>query len=129
MSDFIPTAGVPISTSAGHLTVHLDESRASDVPFLFEQQLKKERFGGAVSGSVFAHVAFFAFIVLMAKVAPTPTIATLNDFTANKEIVWLENRGRAAAAVAVAIACRSLHARRSCRAKTRSPFRSRKRSI
>lgn len=92
MSDFIPTSGVPISTAAGHLTVHLDESRASDVPFLFEEQLQKKRFGGAAGGSVLAHAAFFLFVAIMVEVAPTPAIVA-PDNQPLKQIVWLQQPG------------------------------------
>lgn len=93
MSDYLPTSGVPFSTSAGHLTVHLDESRASDVPFLFEDQTKQKRFGGAVGGAALTHVAFFVFIAVMARLAPAPIIAALNPEMPNKQIVWLQQPG------------------------------------
>jgi TonB family protein len=93
MSDFIPTSGVPYSTSAGHLTLQLEDSRASDVPFLFEEQLKRSRGFGATGGSIVAHVAFFLFIILMARLAPLPMTAAPPDSMSPKQIVWLSVPG------------------------------------
>lgn len=92
MSDFIPTAGVPFSTSAGHLTVHLDDSRASDVPFLFEEQLKRKRGLGASGASAVFHVVFFVFVIVMARIAP-PAPAPLVAEMPNKQIIWLSTPG------------------------------------
>jgi periplasmic protein TonB len=93
MPDFIPTAGVPYSTSNGHLTIPLHESRASDVPFLFEEHDKRTRGIGATGGSAIFHAAFFLFLIVMAKWGPTPVAMPIFDSTPNKQIVWLETKG------------------------------------
>jgi periplasmic protein TonB len=93
MSDFIPTSGVPFSTANGHLTVPLDDSRASDVPFVFEEQMKRKRGLGATGGSIVAHAAFFAFLIAMAKWGPTPSAMPLFDTVPNQQIIWLEQPG------------------------------------
>jgi periplasmic protein TonB len=93
MSDYIPTSGVRDSTAAGHLSVHLDDSRASDVPFIFEEQLKQKRMGGASVASLATHAAFFLFVLAMLEWGPTPTPVAVMANAPNKQIVWLTAPG------------------------------------
>jgi periplasmic protein TonB len=88
MSDTTTAPDVPFSTSAGHLGVHLDESRASDLPFLFEEQQKKKRIGGAVGATLIGHVALLllAFVITL---APNPAVSPVSAEQSSKEIVWL----------------------------------------
>ena len=52
-------------SSAGHLSVHLDPSRASDLPFLFELQSK--RMAPAAIASVGSHIAFALLAILFIR--------------------------------------------------------------
>jgi len=80
------------NSSAGHLSVHLDQSHASDVPFLFEQQ--RERMAPAVLASMGSHVAFGVLALLLVRysgstVHETPVLPDKNP----SSIVWLVQPG------------------------------------
>jgi TonB family protein len=81
------------NSSAGHLSIHLDPSRASDVPFLFEQQQK--RMGSAVLASLGSHGAFVLAILLLVRFssgASGHTAPVLPEKNPN-QIVWLIQPG------------------------------------
>ena len=82
----------PANSSAGHLSVHLDQSHASDIPFLFEQQQK--RMGPAVLASLLSHVAFAVFAFLLVRygnsaVRGEPVLPENNP----NAIIWLSQPG------------------------------------
>ncbi len=53
------------NSAAGHLSVHLDPSGSSDIPFSFEQQRK--RVGPAAIASLCWHVGFVVFALLLIR--------------------------------------------------------------
>ena len=80
------------NTSAGHLTVHLDASRAADLPFLFEQQQK--RMGPAFLASFGSHagVALLAFFIVRYGGQTVTTEPVLPQSNPNS-IIWLTQPG------------------------------------
>jgi TonB family protein len=75
------------------LSVHLDPSHASDVPFLFEQQQK--RMGSAFLASLGSHLAFGVVALLIVRYggsAVTETEPLIPDPLSN-QIVWLSQPG------------------------------------
>jgi periplasmic protein TonB len=91
MSDVIPT-GHHDNSSAGHLSVHLDPSYSSDIPFLFEQQQK--RLGPAFIVSLGSHVAMGVLAFLMVRFGgqPVQTAAVLPEPNPT-QIIWLSQPG------------------------------------
>ncbi len=80
------------NTSAGHLTVHLDPSRAADMPFLFEQQ--ETRIGPAFLASFGSHAAVAVLAFLMVRyggqtVSSAPVLPQSNP----DNIIWLSQPG------------------------------------
>ncbi len=53
------------NSSAGHLSVHLDQSGSSDISFSFEKQ--RQRIGPAAIASLFWHAAFVLFAILLVR--------------------------------------------------------------
>jgi periplasmic protein TonB len=88
-----PESAVRENSSAGHLSVRLDPSRASDVPFLFEQQQK--RMAPAVLASLGWHGALVVLAVLFVRYVPAssarnePVVPDQNP----ARIVWLVQPG------------------------------------
>jgi protein TonB len=80
------------NSSAGHLSVHLDPSRASYVPFLFEQQQK--RMGPAVLASLGSHGAFLLAAIMLVRYSSASgnTAPVLPEKTPS-QIVWLVQPG------------------------------------
>ncbi len=80
------------NSSAGHLSVHLDASRASDVPFLFEQQQK--RMGPAVLVSIGSHIgaAMLALLIVRYSAQSAHDQPVVPDNHPN-QIVWLIQPG------------------------------------
>ena len=80
------------NTSAGHLSVHLDPSRAADIPFLLEQNQK--RLGPAFLTSFGGHAAVVLLGYLLIRfgghpVPVTPVFPSLNP----DSIIWLSQPG------------------------------------
>lgn len=83
---------VPVNTSAGHLSVHLDTGHPIEVPFLLEHQQK--RLGPAVAASFLYHVVASIAIFLLIRYSPSPTVsAALLPEKPNANIVWLQTEG------------------------------------
>jgi len=92
MPDAVSTVEVRPHTSAGHLSVHVDESRGVDLPFLFERQPK--RLGLAVVASFLLDVAMVAFVVLASRYGTgTTTVAAVLPENPNSQIIWLNDPG------------------------------------
>jgi protein TonB len=80
------------NTSAGHLSVHLDPSRAADVPFLFEQQQK--RLGPAFLASFGSHVAVVLVAYLLVRFGGhTVQVAPVFPDFNRDSIIWLTEPG------------------------------------
>src|SRR5438045_14841 len=82
----------PENSSAGHLSVHLDPSHSSDIPFSFEQQ--QQRLAPAAVASVVAHGAFALLAILMVRYSAqtVPGQAVLPMQTPS-QIIWLSQPG------------------------------------
>jgi TonB family protein len=91
MSDAVSNAHHD-NSSAGHLSVHLDESHAADVPFLFEQQ--QQRLGPAFLASLGSHLAFGLLALLIVRYGgqAVQTAAVLPDKNPT-QIVWINEAG------------------------------------
>jgi TonB family protein len=80
------------NSSAGHLSVHLDPSRAADIPFQFEQQQK--RIGPAALVSLGAHLGFALLAILAiryeAAAAKTAPVLPMQN---PSQIIWLNQPG------------------------------------
>jgi periplasmic protein TonB len=87
MADPIKAPNVPDSMAAGHLSVHLDDSRASDLPFLLDQPRK--RMSGAAGASIAGHVVLFIAFLIVIRYAPPPAPVQATATELPKEIVWL----------------------------------------
>src|SRR5436309_6514857 len=91
MSESTAPAFVP-NVSAGHLSVHLDPSYASDIPFLFEQQEK--RIGPAFLASFGSHVAVAVIILLALRYGGRTTQgAAVFPQDLPNQIIWLSQPG------------------------------------
>jgi periplasmic protein TonB len=87
-----PTADLRENSSAGHVSVHLDPSRSSDIPFLFEQQ--SQRVAPAALASLASHVAFVLAAILMIRYsANTPTGQPVLPMQTPSGIIWLVQPG------------------------------------
>ncbi len=90
MSD--PANSTPeANTSAGHLTVHLDQSYAAHVPFLFEQQQKRLAPAFFVSWAFHAFVVVLGYLLLRAG-GQVVQRAVLPEWNSN-QIIWLDQPG------------------------------------
>jgi protein TonB len=92
MPDVIAT-GHNDNSSAGHLSVHLDPSHSSDIPFLFEQQEK--RLGPAFLASLGWHIAMGVFAVLVVRYGGqgVQTTAAVLPERNPSQIIWLSQPG------------------------------------
>jgi TonB family protein len=92
MAETASTSSVPVNETPGHLSVHLEGNRPSEVPFLFEQQQK--RIGPAFAASLAYHGAMIALLIFAIRYSPAgaTTAAVLPDI-ANKNIIWLSEPG------------------------------------
>ena len=83
---------LPANSSAGHLSVRVEDAHAVDVPFLFERPAK--RIAPAALASFLSHVFFVVLVVLFIRYAPHPvtTAAFLPD-QPNQNIIWLSEPG------------------------------------
>jgi TonB family protein len=92
MAETIPAERPQINSSAGHLSVHVEESRPVDTPFLFEWQTK--RTSSALVVSFGAHIAFFLLMIVLVRVGAQSTLteAVLPE-QLNAQIVWLPEEG------------------------------------
>src|SRR5437773_8749924 len=82
--------GVPVNTSAGHLSVHVDGLHPDDVPFLFEQQPK--RMGLSLLASATFDVVAATLLILASRYTPAPTETFLPELL-NTNMVFLSQPG------------------------------------
>jgi TonB family protein len=86
------TGGETFSTSAGHLSVHLDGERPAEVPFLFEQQSR--RIGPSLFVALLYHLAALGFVALSIRYAtPSTSAEALLPEQPNSQIVWISEPG------------------------------------
>jgi protein TonB len=90
MAETTPAPGVVQSTSAGHLSFHVEGLHPADVPFLFEQQPK--RIGVSLLASAAFDVLIATLLVLASRYTPAST-ATFLPEQLNNSIVWLAEPG------------------------------------
>lgn len=90
MTETIQPVGVGASTSAGHLSVHVEGLHPDEVPFLFEQQPK--RMGLSLLASAAFDVLMATLLILASRYAPASTAAFLPE-QLNTNIVWLAEPG------------------------------------
>ena len=91
MVEAVPPLPSP-NTSAGHLSVRVQDAHAVDVPFLFERQ--GQRMGRAVIASFVSHAAVLLFAVLAIRYVPAAATTTaILPFQANSDIIWLSQPG------------------------------------
>ena len=83
-------AGVSASTSAGHLSVHLEGLHPADVPFLFEQQPK--RMGLSLLASAAFDVLVATLLIMASRYAPASTGTFLPELL-NTNMVYLAEPG------------------------------------
>jgi periplasmic protein TonB len=83
---------VPVNSSAGHLSVHVEGAHPLEVPFLFEQQPR--RLGASVALSAALDVAFVVLLVVVSRlpIHPAATAAVLTPPN-NSNIIWLQEPG------------------------------------
>lgn len=86
MAETVQPAGVSASTSAGHLSVHVEGLHPDDVPFLFEQQPK--RMGLSLLASAAFDVLMATLLILASRYAPPSTATFLPDLL-NNSMVFL----------------------------------------
>jgi protein TonB len=80
------------NTSAGHLSVHLDPSRAADIPFLLEQNQK--RLGPAFLTSFGGHVAVVLIGYFLIRLGGHPAAVAPEFPSVNpNSIIWLSQPG------------------------------------
>jgi periplasmic protein TonB len=80
------------NSSAGHLSVRVEDAHAVDVPFMFEQPAK--RIAPAALASFLSHVLFVVLVVLFIRYAPpTVTTAAFLPDQPNQNIIWLSQPG------------------------------------
>jgi TonB family protein len=86
-------AGRPhTNTPVGHLSVHVEESRPGDTPFLFEWQPK--RTGSALVVSFATHIAFFFLMMGLVRIgAQMGSTEEIPREPLNAQIVWLPEEG------------------------------------
>jgi TonB family protein len=82
--------GIEASTSAGHLSVHLEGLHPADVPFLFETQPK--RMGLSLLASLAFDVLIATLLIVASRYAPASTATYLPELL-NTDIVWLAVEG------------------------------------
>ena len=82
--------GIEASTSAGHLSVHLEGLHPADVPFLFETQPK--RMGLSLLASLVFDVLIATLLILASRYAPEST-ATFLPEQLNSNMVFLAEPG------------------------------------
>jgi periplasmic protein TonB len=92
MTETTLAAPLPVNTSAGHLSVHIEGDHPADVPFLLEEQQK--RLGPAAAASLAYHIVATIAIFFLIRYSPTPTAsgARLPE-KPNDNIVWLQQEG------------------------------------
>jgi len=90
MAENIQPAGVSASTSAGHLSVHVEGLHPHDVPFLFEQQPK--RMGLSLLASAAFDVLMATLLILASRYAPAATGTFLPE-QLNNNMVFLAEPG------------------------------------
>jgi len=90
MAETTQPAGTSPSTSAGHLSVHVEGLHPDDVPFLFEQQPK--RMGMSLLASAAFDVIMATILILASRYAPAST-ATFLPEQLNTNMVWLAEPG------------------------------------
>jgi protein TonB len=90
MAESSPTAAPKLNASAGHLSVHLEDT--PDVPFMFEWQ--PQRTGWAMAASFAINGALLALALFFPILFPYRAVATafLPD-DPNESIVWLSEPG------------------------------------
>src|SRR5262245_34100016 len=92
MPDALHTAEVRASTSAGHLSVHVEGAHPADVPFLFDQEPKRLTLSFAVSAAVDLVLAGLLIWVSSFPVKPYTASAILPE-NPNSQIIWLSQPG------------------------------------
>jgi protein TonB len=90
MAETTQPAGVPVNTSAGHLSVHVDGLHPDDVPFLFEQQPK--RMGLSLLASATFDILAATLLIFASRYVPASTATFLPD-QLNTSIVWVAQPG------------------------------------
>jgi protein TonB len=90
MAETIQPVGAAPSTSAGHLSVHLEGLHPADVPFLFEQQPK--RIGLSLLASAAFDVLAATLLIFASRYAPAATTTFLPE-QLNTNMVWLAQPG------------------------------------
>lgn len=90
MAETSQPAVVSASTSAGHLSVHVEGLHPEDVPFLFEQQPK--RMGLSLLASAAFDVLVATLLILASRYAPVSTVTFLPE-QLNTNMVYLPEPG------------------------------------
>src|SRR5947207_5880193 len=90
MAETTEPVRVEASTSAGHLSVHVEGLHPHDVPFLFEQQPK--RMGLSLLASAAFDLLMATLLILASRYAPAATGTFLPD-QLNNNIVFLAEPG------------------------------------
>src|SRR5882757_3447050 len=90
MAETSQPAGASPSTSAGHLSVHLEGLHPADVPFLFEQQPK--RMGWSLLASLAFDVLLASLLIIASRHKPAITATFLPELL-NTNMVWLAEPG------------------------------------
>jgi periplasmic protein TonB len=82
----------PANSSAGHLSVRVEDAHAVDVPFMFERPSK--RIAPAALASFLSHALFVVLVVLFIRYAPhSVTTAAFIPDQPNENIIWLSQPG------------------------------------
>jgi TonB family protein len=90
MAETVQPAAATASTSAGHLSVHVEGLHPDDVPFLFEQQPK--RMGLSLLASAAFDILMATLLILASRYAPASTGTFLPD-QLNNSMVFLAQPG------------------------------------
>jgi len=80
-----------MNTSAGHLSVSIDEAHASDIQFSFDREPK--RLSASIIASAVIDIAVVALLVLASRYRPAVTASALLPEEPNKNIIWLVEPG------------------------------------
>ena len=92
MSEAPETAEVRASTSAGHLSVHVEGAHPADVPFLFDQEPKRLTVSFIASAVIDFGLAAVLIWVSSFPAKPYAATAVLPEHP-NSQIVWLTQPG------------------------------------
>ena len=90
MAETVQPVAATESTSAGHLSIHVEGLHPHDVPFLFEQQPK--RMGVSLLASAAFEILMASLLILASRYAPVSTTTFLPE-QFNTNMVWLAEPG------------------------------------